>query len=49
MGVVWELVSSPIGLNIIKVILWVYRLQAIECFYARCMAMGQTQSLALLR
>ena len=23
MGVVWELISSPIGLNIIKVILWV--------------------------
>ena len=30
MGVVWELVCFSIGLNIIKVILWVYRLQAIE-------------------
>ena len=32
MGVVWELVRFPTGLNIIKVILWVYRLQAIERF-----------------
>ena len=31
MGAVWELICFPIGLNIIKAILWVYRLQAIEC------------------
>ena len=30
MGIVWELVHFPISLNIIKVILWVYQLQAIE-------------------
>ena len=33
MGVVWELVHFPISLNIIKVILLVYQLQAVECLF----------------